>query len=164
MLAAQLTKYLAGRMNPRHIFLIGLWYAFIASLAVLIVVLTHGPLVALVISLFLFNSSNGIIGPISFTLAMESQGHIAGSASALLGILPFLLGSAASPLVGIAGEYSDLPLGVIIFTTSMLAVSFNVVLIKKRKAMASSKKSVMFNYSIHFIGIYQSFKDNQQFQ
>ncbi|PFO06609.1 MFS transporter [Bacillus sp. AFS076308] len=142
MLAAQLTKYLAGRMSPRHIFLIGLWYAFIASLAVLIVVLFHGPLVALVISLFLFNSSNGIIGPISFTLAMESQGHIAGTASALLGILPFLLGSVASPLVGIAGEYSALPLGVIIFTTSLLAVFFNGVLIKKGKVVASTSKKI----------------------
>ncbi|MED4228756.1 hypothetical protein [Neobacillus cucumis] len=140
MLAAQLTKYLSGRINPRHIFLIGLWYAFIASLAVLIVVLTHGPLVALVISLFLFNSSNGIIGPASFTLAMESQGHIAGSASALLGILPFFLGSVASPLVGLAGEYSALPLGGIIFTTSLLVVFFNVALIKKGRAMASSQK------------------------
>ncbi|MFP7474242.1 multidrug effflux MFS transporter [Niallia taxi] len=111
LLASQLVKYLAGRMNPRVIFSIGLWYAFITSLTVLIVILFQGPLYALVISLFLFNSSNGIIGSISFTLAMESQGHIAGSASALLGILPFLLGSITSPLVGIAGEYTALPLG-----------------------------------------------------
>lgn len=89
ILASQLTKYLAGRVNPGNILLFGLWFAFAASLSVLLVVLSHGPLFALVISLFIFNASNGIIGPISFTLAMESQGQIAGSASALLGILPF---------------------------------------------------------------------------
>ncbi|WP_202171362.1 multidrug effflux MFS transporter [Bacillus sp. USDA818B3_A] len=140
VLASQMTKFMAGRMQARTIFLIGLWCAFIASLAVLVVVLTHGPLFALVISLFLFNSSNGIIGPMSFTLAMESQGHIAGTASALLGILPFLFGSIASPLVGMAGEFSALPLGIIIFTSSLLAVLFNGVLIKKDKLVATSKE------------------------
>ena len=140
LLASQLTKFLAGRIHSRTIFLIGLYSAFLASIAVLIVVLTHGPLFALVISLFLFNSSNGIIGPMSFTLAMESQGHIAGTASALLGILPFLFGSVVSPLVGIAGEFSALPLGIIILTSSLLAVFFNVILIKNKKELTTSEK------------------------
>ncbi|QIZ08778.1 multidrug effflux MFS transporter [Priestia megaterium] len=133
MLGAQLVKRLAGRTIQHNIFLIGLLSSFISSLAVLIVVLSHGPLAVLVISLFLFNSSIGIVGPISFTLAIESQGHVAGTASALLGILPFLLGSLTSPLVGLAGEYSAIPLGIIIFTTSLLAILVNVVLIKNGK-------------------------------
>ncbi|MGG4201811.1 multidrug effflux MFS transporter [Peribacillus frigoritolerans] len=138
MLGAQLVKRLAERTTPHKIFLIGLLSSFVSSLAVLIVVLSHGPLAALVISLFLSNVALGIIGPISFTLAIESQGHIAGSASALLGILPFLLGSITSPLVGIAGEYSAIPLGVIIFATSLLAVFFNAVLIRNPKAVPAS--------------------------
>jgi DHA1 family bicyclomycin/chloramphenicol resistance-like MFS transporter len=140
MIGAQLVKQLAGRMTGRNIFLIGLALSFITSILVLIVVFAHAPLFTLVISLFLFNSSIGIIGPISFTLAMESQGHIAGSASALLGILPFLLGSVTSPLVGLAGEYSAIPLGVIIFTTSLLAVFVNVVLIKSGKTASFSEE------------------------
>ncbi|MBT2655912.1 multidrug effflux MFS transporter [Bacillus sp. ISL-18] len=140
MIGAQVVKLQAGRMTSHTIFLIGLSSSFVASLFVLIVVISHGPLAALVISLFLFNVSLGSVGPISFTLAIESQGHIAGSASALLGILPFLLGSITSPLVGIAGEYSALPLGIIIFITSFLAVFFNVVLIKNGKTVPSSKE------------------------
>lgn len=140
MLGAQLVKRLAGRTTPHNIFLIGLLSSFISSLAILIVVLSNGPLAALVISLFLFNSSIGIVGPISFTLAIESQGHMAGSASALLGILPFLLGSITSPLVGMAGEYSAIPLGVIIFATSLLAVFFNAVLIKNGKSVSNSEE------------------------
>lgn len=140
MLGAQLVKRLAGHTTPHNIFLIGLLSSFISSLAILIVVLSNGPLAALVISLFLFNSSIGIVGPISFTLAIESQGHMAGSASALLGILPFLLGSITSPLVGMAGEYSAIPLGVIIFATSLLAVFFNAVLIKNGKSVSNSEE------------------------
>lgn len=134
MTGAQGVKRLTGRIEAHYILLIGLSYAFIASLAVFAVTFYKGPLFALVISLFLFNSSVGFTNPITFTLAMESQGHIAGSASALLGILPFLLGSVTSPLVGIAGEYSAIPLGVIIFTTSLLAILSNIILIKKRSS------------------------------
>lgn len=141
MLGAQLVKRLAGQTTPHNIFLIGLLSSFISSLAVLIVVISHGPLAALVISLFLSNASLGIVGPISFTLAIESQGHMAGSASALLGILPFLLGSITSPLVGMAGEYSAIPLGVIIFATSLLAVFFNAVLIKNGKTKHASAET-----------------------
>lgn len=140
MLGAQLVKILAERTTPHKIFLIGLLSSFVSSLAVLIVVLSHGPLAALVISLFISNVALGIVGPISFTLAIESQGHIAGSASALLGILPFLLGSITSPLVGMAGEYSAVPLGVIIFATSLLAVFINGVLIKNSITMSPSKE------------------------
>ena len=56
-----------------------------------------------------------MIATSSFSLAMESQGHIAGSASALLGLLPFLLGAITAPLVGVAGEETAIPMGVIIF-------------------------------------------------
>ncbi|MEF2098467.1 hypothetical protein V3595_28310 [Bacillus sp. CFBP9009] len=54
--------------------------------------------------------------------------------------MPFLLGSITSPLVGIAGEYSAIPLGVIIFATSLLAVFFNAVLIKNGQTVTASEE------------------------
>jgi MFS transporter, DHA1 family, multidrug resistance protein len=126
-----LVKQLAGRITEHQIFLVGLQLAFISTGAVLIVVLSHGPLFALFISIFLFAISIGIIGPVSFSLAMESQGHIAGSASAVLGTLQFALGAVSSPLVGMAGEYSALPFGITIFSTSLLAIFSYLVLVKR---------------------------------
>ncbi|WFT75296.1 hypothetical protein [Halobacillus naozhouensis] len=41
---------------------------------------------------------------------MEIQGHRAGSASALLGALPYLLGAITAPLIGIASESTAVPL------------------------------------------------------
>lgn len=131
MVGAQVVKQLAGRVKEQTILRIGLVLNFITSAAVLIVVLFHGPLLVLVLSFFLLNLALGIVGPMSFRLAIESQGHIAGTASALLGVLPFLLGSIASPLAGIAGEYSAIPLGMIIFTTSLLAVIVKKILVNK---------------------------------
>ncbi|MCZ8517671.1 multidrug effflux MFS transporter [Paenibacillus filicis] len=133
ILGSQMVRGLAGRVTERRILLTGLSLAFFSSTTVLVVILTHGPLIALVIPLFFFVASNGITGPASFSLAMESQGHIAGSASAMLGVIPFLLGSVTSPLVGIAGEYSAVPLRVIILTTSSLSIIAYVSLVKKTK-------------------------------
>lgn len=130
IIGAQFVKLLAGRVMESRLFLLALFIAFISSAAILSIVLVHGALLAMFISIFLFASSIGMIGPISFTQAMESQGHIAGSASAVLGTLQFALGAVASPLVGMAGENSALPFGIIIFSTSVFSVIAYVVLIK----------------------------------
>jgi DHA1 family bicyclomycin/chloramphenicol resistance-like MFS transporter len=131
ILGSQFVKRLAGRMDERRIFRIGLQLACVTTAAILIVVLSHGPFYPLFISIFLFAASIGIVGPVSFTLAMESQGHIAGSAAAVLGTLQFALGAVTSPLVGIAGENSALPFGVTIFMTSILAVISYLFLVKR---------------------------------
>src|SRR5690625_4717593 len=96
--------------------------AMAASSTLLIVVLFNGPLWAVVVPIFIFVSSIGIISTSSFSLAMQAQGHIAGSASALLGLLPFIFGAFSAPLVGIAGEGTAVPMGAIMFTVSLLAL------------------------------------------
>jgi len=131
ILGSQLVKRLAGRMNEHRIFRCGLLLAFITTASILIIVLVHGPFVAMFIAIFLFAAAIGMIGPVSFTLAMESQGHIAGSAAAVLGTLQFALGAVTSPLVGIAGENSAVPFGVTIFMTSILAAIFYISLVRR---------------------------------
>ena len=131
ILGSQLVKRLAGRMDEHRIFRSGLLLAFITTASILIIVLVHGPFVALFIAIFLFAAAIGMIGPVSFTLAMESQGHIAGSAAAVLGTLQFALGAVTSPLVGIAGENSAVPFGVTIFMTSILAVISYLILVRR---------------------------------
>ena len=64
---------------------------------------------------------------------MESQGHMAGSASAVLGSLQFALGAVTSPLVGIAGENSAIPFGVVLFSTSVLSIAAYLILIQGDK-------------------------------
>jgi MFS transporter, DHA1 family, multidrug resistance protein len=99
----------------------GLLVANLAGAALLAALLVNAPLIAVAIPIFLFVFSLGIIAATSFSLAIETQGHIAGSASALLGLLPFVLGSITAPLVGIAGEYSAIPMALIILIASLLA-------------------------------------------
>ncbi|MDF2649197.1 MAG: transporter [Paenibacillus sp.] len=126
---------IVGRMSHRvseHAFLLfGLWLACLASIVVLVVAIVHGPLFALVIPLFFFVAAIGITSTAAFPLAMETQGHMAGSAAALLGVIPFLLGAVVSPLVGIAGEDTAVPLGVIILFTSAIAMLAYFFLVRR---------------------------------
>ncbi|WAH35990.1 multidrug effflux MFS transporter [Alicyclobacillus dauci] len=140
--ASQVVRKLAGRIPEHRILHFGLGLSFIATITVLVVVLTHGPLFALVIPLVCYVASMGTIGPVSFTLAMESQGHVAGSASALLGVIPFLLGCVSSPLVGIAGEYSAVPLGIILLMASLLSIGCYTLLTVKRRMNVQTTESV----------------------
>ncbi|WP_336781788.1 multidrug effflux MFS transporter [Paenibacillus illinoisensis] len=131
IIGSQLVGRLAQRISEQTLLLSGLWLALVASIAALMVTLAHGPLFALVIPLFFFVCSIGITSTAAFPLAMESQGKSAGSAAALLGVVPFLLGALVAPLVGIAGEDTAVPLGLTLLGTSIVAIITYFVLIRK---------------------------------
>lgn len=128
---------LVGRMShriPENVFLLfGLLLALSASIAVIAVAIFQGPLYALVIPLFLFVCAIGISSTAAFPLAMESQARNAGSAAALLGVVPFLLGAVVAPLVGIAGEDTAVPLGVILLSSSTAALLAYFLLVKPNR-------------------------------
>lgn len=131
IIGSQLVGRLAQRISEQTLLLSGLWLALVASIAALMVTLAHGPLFALVIPLFFFVCSIGITSTAAFPLAMESQAKSAGSAAALLGVVPFLLGALVAPLVGIAGEDTAVPLGLTLLGTSIVAIITYFVLVRK---------------------------------
>lgn len=58
-------------------------------------------------------SAMGLAMPNTNAQALMRTKHAAGSASALLGTSSFLIGAVASPLVGIAGEGTAVPMAVV---------------------------------------------------
>jgi DHA1 family bicyclomycin/chloramphenicol resistance-like MFS transporter len=80
-----------------------------------------------------FVSSVGMVSTTSFSLAMQSQGKSAGSASAFLGVLTFIGGAIVSPLVGIAGDQTAWPMGIIILVCSGIALLICIAVVKKSK-------------------------------
>ncbi|MDR6549164.1 multidrug effflux MFS transporter [Paenibacillus qinlingensis] len=131
VIGSQLVGRMSHRISEQSFMLFGLWLASAASIAVLLVAIFHGPLYALVIPLVFFVAAIGITSTAAFPLAMESQGHMAGSAAALMGVIPFLLGAVVSPLVGIAGEHTAVPLGAIILGTSAAGMLSYFLLVRK---------------------------------
>jgi DHA1 family bicyclomycin/chloramphenicol resistance-like MFS transporter len=122
IIGTQMVGRLADVISEKAFLRFGLFLSTTAGTFLLIALLLKAPLLAVAIPIFFLVASIGIIATTSFALAIESQGHIAGSASALLGLLPFLLGSLTAPLVGVAGEYNAIPMGVVILSASLLAL------------------------------------------
>ncbi|WP_439948965.1 MFS transporter [Bacillus subtilis] len=108
-----------GIIHEKSLLRIAVITAMIATAVLLTITMIHGPLATLVISIFIYMITIGMVLTSTFTLAMEKQGHRAGSASALLGMLPLLLGSIVSPLVGI-NETTAVPMGAIMFVTAVI--------------------------------------------
>ncbi|PSL40107.1 DHA1 family bicyclomycin/chloramphenicol resistance-like MFS transporter [Planomicrobium soli] len=111
-----------------------LYLAAVSGAVLLAVVVMGGPLWAVAIPIFFFVTTVGVVAPSSFALAMQSQTRAAGSASALLGLVPFVLGALTAPLVGIAGEETAVPMGLTIFFMSFIALVAYHFLAKKAVA------------------------------
>ena len=122
IIGAQVVGRLTGLVSEKRFLESGLFISITSGTLLLIAVLMDGPLITIVSTYFLFRRFTRCHFDIFLFLAMETQGHIAGSASALLGLLPFILGAITAPLVGIAGEETAIPMGAIIFASSLIAV------------------------------------------
>jgi MFS transporter, DHA1 family, multidrug resistance protein len=140
IIGTQSVGRLADIIPERTFLKIGLFLSTAAGTFLLVALLLKAPLLAVAIPIFFLVCSIGIIATCSFALALESQGHIAGSASALLGVLPFVLGSITSPLVGVAGEYSAIPMGVVILSASLLALLAYFGLVRRPKLQVQPAK------------------------
>ncbi|ADP31033.1 Bcr/CflA family efflux MFS transporter [Bacillus atrophaeus] len=125
-----------GIIHEKSLLRIAVITAFIATAVLLTMTIVHGPLITLVISIFIYMITIGMVLTSTFTLAMENQGRRAGSASAMLGMLPLLLGSIVSPLVGI-NETTAIPMGAIMFITSVIG---SLAFFKLTKQKAEQQK------------------------
>lgn len=141
IIASQLAGRLAGKIKESTLLVVGLALAAIASLGLLSVIITDGSLVMLLIPLFFVVSSVGIVGTSSFSLAMQSQNEHAGSASALLGLLPFILGAAVAPLVGLGGDHNAIPMGIVIACADIIAILFYITMVRAKKTPLSTNSN-----------------------
>lgn len=114
VIAAQAGGRIVHRTGPRALLAAGLLLSAAGGLALLAVVLTDAGPAPLLVALFLVVSSVGLVLPNSFALALQDHGDVAGSAAALLGLSQHLIGAAVVPLVGLAGEDSAVPMGIVI--------------------------------------------------
>jgi MFS transporter, DHA1 family, multidrug resistance protein len=118
MAAAQLSGRLTRSMSPPRVLAVGLGVNLIGSLGLLATVLLGLGLPFVLGSLFVLVSAIGLVLPTSTALGLADYPERAGTASALLGLLQYLAGGVAAPLVGLAGEDTAVPLGVVVSSAS----------------------------------------------
>ncbi|KMY50371.1 multidrug effflux MFS transporter [Peribacillus loiseleuriae] len=134
----QLTGKLAARFGETKLLITGLGLSAVAGTSLLLMILLNVGLFGILIPLFVLVSCVGIINTSIFSLAMKDQANSAGSASALLGLMTFLFGGIVAPFVGIGGENTALPLGIIIATAEVGALVIYFVLVGRFKQNQAS--------------------------
>ena len=113
--ASQLNRRLLARWGSDTILLAGLGLSCVAGLLLLAVAATgFGGLPGLLAPLFICIASVGLVTPNSSAGAMAPHGAVAGSASALLGTLQFVVGALAGALVGAWHASSAVPMAAVI--------------------------------------------------
>lgn len=101
----------------------GLTINLFGATALLITVISELPLGALIGALVIMVCAVGLIFPTANALAMADYPDLAGTASSLQGLSQFVFGAVAAPLVGIAGEQTALPLGIVATSVSLCAMT-----------------------------------------
>ena len=113
--ASQINRWLANRYDAGRIVSVVLPVAMIAGAVLLFDAYSgFGGFAGILVPLFCFIACHGFVMPNTTALAMAPHGAVAGSASALLGTLQFVLGATAGTLVGVLGNGTAVPLGAVI--------------------------------------------------
>ncbi|MFB7450784.1 Bcr/CflA family multidrug efflux MFS transporter [Streptomyces sp. NPDC056194] len=119
-------KLLVGRVSLDKVLGWGLVIVLLAGLALLLMtsgVFGETGLAPVAAGLFVLMSAMSLVLPNTNAQALMRTPHAAGSASALLGTSSFLVGAVASPLVGIAGEHTAVPMAVVQLGSALLALA-----------------------------------------
>ncbi|QHT63607.1 multidrug effflux MFS transporter [Paenibacillus lycopersici] len=137
--ASQISGRLAGRIKETKLLVTGLCLAAAGGVTLLAMLLADAPLGFVLPPLFFVVASVGIVTTMGFSLAMRNQGHAAGSASALQGLMSFVFGSVVAPFVGIAGSDTAVPMGILIAALDVGAIVLFATLVgRARKSPAGS--------------------------
>jgi DHA1 family bicyclomycin/chloramphenicol resistance-like MFS transporter len=141
VLAGQLNGRLVGRIPERPLLAVGLTASAVGGVGVLLAAVFSLPLPALLVPLVLLVA---MVMPNASSLAMGEHPHNAGSASALVGVLQFVVGGLATPLVSLGGANSAIPMGIVMASFAVAALITFLTLtrptIPQRTTTASSAR------------------------
>lgn len=131
VVATQMTGQLAGKIGESALLKAGLVMALGGSALMLLMLAIEAHLIAVLIPLVFAVSSVGVVSTTCFSLAMNNKEQTAGSASAFLGLMPYIFGALAAPLAGIGAGSTTLPMGIIMVGCHLAAVFSYILLCRK---------------------------------
>jgi DHA1 family bicyclomycin/chloramphenicol resistance-like MFS transporter len=121
MALSELGARLGRHWSTVSVLALGLALNLLGAAALAATVLLGLGLPFLLGSLFVMVSALGLVFPTATALAMSGYPQQAGTASSLLGLGQFMFGAVVAPLVGVAGEETAVPLGLVALGASACA-------------------------------------------
>lgn len=122
ILASAISGRISNVITSKQLLTFSLWQLTIGSLLFLVAMLLEWPLIPVTIILFFTVCTVSLFGSASFSMAMTSYGKMAGSASAILGFASMFAAGIVSPLVGIGGDLTGIPMGITMLVCAVLSL------------------------------------------
>ena len=124
--ASHVNVRIVGRVEPRRLILVSLCAMAVAAAVLIVVAGTRtGGVVGLMIPLSVMLFAQALVGPNATAIALADHPEIAGTASAFLGCLQFVIGAVLAPVTGLWAEGSATAMaGVMAATTAAAVVTF----------------------------------------
>ena len=126
---------IVGRFGQRRLLALGVALLLLFSVLLLVDAVVGPVLWATLVLMCGAVSSIGLVVANATSLALDEARNAAGTASAVLGALQFGLAAAVSPLVGVAGDHSAVPMAVVMVISALIgAVALGSLTRKARVA------------------------------
>lgn len=110
VIATQVNPPLLRRFTPQQVLSAAVVVAMVGTVALLVAAATRAPLPVLLVALFVVISMCGFVFPNAPAVALSRHGEAAGTAAAMLGAFQFGIAGLVSPLVGLLGTTSAVPM------------------------------------------------------
>ena len=122
ILASAISGRLSNVITSKQLLTFSLWQLTIGSLLFLIAMIFEWSLIPVTTILFFTVCTVSLFGSASFSMAMTNYGKMAGSASAILGFASMFAAGIVSPLVGIGGGHTGVPMGITMLVCAVLSL------------------------------------------
>jgi DHA1 family bicyclomycin/chloramphenicol resistance-like MFS transporter len=132
----QLTARLTRLIGPQWILAMTTAVQFLASVLIVLAVVAGWGLVGVLVPLFLFILACGFGFPCVQVLALINHGREAGTAASLLGACNFGVAGAISPIVGLLGIGTAIPMGGVMAVTAAIGAASLWLIVRPRTVPA----------------------------
>ena len=122
VLASAISSRVSNVITAKQLLTFSLWQLTIGSLLFLIAMIFEWSLIPVTTILFFTVCTVSLFGSASFSMAMTNYGKMAGSASAILGFASMFAAGIVSPLVGIGGDHTGVPMGITMLVCAVLSL------------------------------------------
>ncbi|GAA1778614.1 multidrug effflux MFS transporter [Agromyces lapidis] len=126
------SRLMRGRVAPQWILAVTTVVLLGSAIAIAVLDVTGAGLWGTIVPLFLFITACGFSFPAVQILALASHGSEAGTAASLLGALNFGLAGLISPLIGLMGVGSALPMAIVMSAAAAIAIIGLWVLVRPK--------------------------------
>lgn len=128
----QISSRLAKRIAPQWILSISTLVLLGSAIAIIVLDLAGAGFWGTVVPLWFFITACGFGFPMVQALALANHGKEAGTAASLLGAMNFGLAGLLSPIVGLFGISSAVPMGAVMAATSVVSIASLWLIVRPR--------------------------------